>query len=142
MFLGTETLVGNGIEAQLFVTVVRWEGRRRQFPKGVETPFVDVDELTRLEDEHRWVVIHSAAFFDGIYRWPIRFIAQAVAMWQTVQTIVFGLLLLILLVIENVQSSLFVLFGHSTEHDNFIVPREAGVTTVDRAVAVLMEVGE
>jgi len=140
MFLGTESFVDT--EAQQSVTVVRGEVRRRQFPKGMETSFVDVDELARFEDKDRRVVIHSAAFFDGIYRRPIRFIAQAVAVWQTVQTIVFGPFLLVLLVVENVQSSLLVLFGHPAEHDNFIVSRETCVTTVDRAVAVLMEVGK
>jgi len=45
MFLGTELFVDT--EAQLSVTVVRGEVRRRQLPKGMETSFVDMDELAR-----------------------------------------------------------------------------------------------
>ena len=141
MFDRTELIVGNGIEAQLPVTVIEWEGRWRQLPKRMESAFVDVDKLARLEDKHRWVVIHSSALLNGIYRRPIWLGTKAVAMGQTVQTVVFGPLLLHLIV-ENVQSSLFVLLGHSTKHDNFVVPREAGVTTIDCAMTILMEMGE
>lgn len=124
------------------MTVVGWEGRRRQLSESMESTFVDVDKLAGLEDEYRWVVIHSSALLDSVCSWPIGFGTEAIAMGQTVQTVVLGSFLLLGLIVEYVQSSLLVLLRHSSEHDDFIVSRKALVATIHRTMAILMEVGE
>lgn len=124
------------------MTVIVWESRRRQLSESMESTFVDVDKLTGLEDEYRWVVIHSSALLDSVCSWPIRLSTEAITMGQTVQTVVLGSFLLLGLIVEDVQSSLLVLLGHSSEHDDFVVPRKALVATIDRAMTILMEVGK
>ena len=124
------------------MTVVGWEGRRRQLSESMESTFVDVDKLAGLEDEYRWVVIHSSALLDSVCSWPIGFGTEAIAMGQTVQTVVLGSFLLLGLIVEYVQSSLLVLLRHSSEHDDFVVSRKALVATIHRTMTILMEVGE
>ena len=124
------------------MTVVEWEGRRRHLSKGMESTFVDVDKLTGLEDEYRWVVVHFSALLDSVCSWPIGFGTEAIAMGQTVQTVVLGSFLLLGLIVEYVQSSLLVLLRHSSEHDDFVVSRKALVATIHRTMAILMEVGK
>ena len=108
----------------------------------MESTFVDVDELTGLENEYRWVVIHSSALLDSVCSRPIRFGTEAVAVGQTVQSVVLGPFLLLGLIVEDVQSSLLVLLRHSSEHDDFVVSRKALVATIHRTMAILMEVGK
>lgn len=124
------------------MTVVGWEGRRRQLSKGMESTFVDVNKLTGLEDEYRWAIVHSSALFDSVCSWPIWLSTEAITMGQTVQTVVLGSFLLLGLIVEDVQSSLLVFLGHSSEHDDFVVTRKTLVATVHRTMAILMEVGE
>ena len=124
------------------MTVIVWEGRRRQLSESMESTFVDVDKLAGLEDEYRWVVIHSSALLDSVCSWPIWLGTEAIAMGQTVQTVVLGSFLLLGLIVEDVQSSLLVLLGHSSEHDDFVVSRKALVATIHRTMAILMEVGK
>ena len=124
------------------MTVVGWECRRRQLSKGMESTFVDVDKLAGLEDEYRWVVIHSSALLDSVCSRPIRFGTEAVAVGQTVQSVVLGPFLLLGLIVEDVQSSLLVLLGHPSEHDDFVVTRKTLVATIHRTMTILMEVGE
>ena len=124
------------------MTVVGWEGRRRHLSESMESTFVDVDKLAGLEDEYRWIVVHSSALLDSVCSWPIGFGTEAIAMGQTVQTVVLGSFLLLGLIVEDVQSSLLVLLRHSSEHDDFVVSRKALVATIHRTMAILMEVGE
>ena len=124
------------------MTVVEWEGRRRHLSKGMESTFVDVNKLAGLEDEYRWVVVHSSALLDSVCSWPIGLGTEAITMGQTVQTVVLGSFLLLGLIVEDVQSSLLVLLRHSSEHDDFVVSRKALVATIHRTMAILMEVGK